>query len=108
MNNEIIPEVTPDMETLKNALAKELPAGHKIKIPPLNRKVQRVIKSFGVETVVIVKKSEKVLIQNRYPMMIGLYIFLFLPLGIYLMFKKKESERLESSVHDIVFRATRR
>jgi hypothetical protein len=38
MNNVIVPEITPDVEALKYALAKQLPAEYKIKIPPLNRK----------------------------------------------------------------------
>lgn len=46
MKAEIIPEIVPDIKVLKEVLAKESPAGCKVKIPPLNRKCLRISKSF--------------------------------------------------------------
>lgn len=105
--NVIIPEITIEMEQLKDIFAKEMPAGYKFKIPPLNRKCLRVAKSFCIATEVHLRKS-KIVVTNPLPGIMGIYMVLFLPLGIYAMFKLKESEAQRSTVHDILFCATRK
>jgi hypothetical protein len=104
--NIIIPEITLEMAQLRDILAKEMPAGCKFKIPPLNRKCLRVAKSFCIATEVHLRKN-KIVVTNPLPGFMGIYMVLFLPLGIYATFKMKESEAQRSAVHDIIFRATR-
>jgi hypothetical protein len=103
---DIVPEIAPDIQALKEVLTRELPAGCKVKIPPLNRKCLRVAKSFFVATDVLVRKN-KIIVTNPVPMLMGVYIVICLPLAIYAMFKLKENEALRSTVQDILFRATR-
>jgi len=107
MKNVIIPEISPDVKALKAALTEQLPAGCKIKIPPLNRKCLRVIKSFGIVTEVILRR-DKILVHNAMPMYAGLATFIFPPFGIYLICKMKDGETLRSTVHDIVACAARK
>jgi len=107
MSNVIVPEITPDVEALKDALAKQLPVSYKIKIPPLNRKCLRIIKSFGIVTEVQVR-PKKIVVHNAMPMYSALATLFCLPFGIYLISKMKDGEALRSSVHDIVTRATRK
>ena len=104
---DIIPEITLEMEQLKDIVAKEMPAGYTIKIPPLNRKRLRVAKSFWITTEVHMRKN-KIVVTNLLPAIMGFCMVLFLPLGIYAMFKLNESEAQRSTVHDILFRATRK
>jgi hypothetical protein len=106
MKNVIIPEILPDVEALKDTLAKQLPANYKIKIPPLNRRCLCVIKSLGIVTEVSLRR-EKIVVHNAMPMYAGLATFICLPFGIYLICKMKDGETLRSTVHDIVARATK-
>jgi hypothetical protein len=104
--NIIIPEKTYSLEQLRDIVAKEMPTGYLVKIPPLNSKRLRVAKSFLITTEVHLKKG-KIVVTNLLPGIMAMCIVLFLPLGIYATFKAKESEKLRSTVHDILFRATR-
>ncbi len=107
MNSMIIPEIVPDVTTLRDILARELPPGSKIKIPPLNRKVISVAKSFGIVSEVRIR-PDKIIVCNTMPTFLGLAIFFCLPFGIYLLCKMKDGETLRSTVHDVVWRATRK
>ena len=107
MNKEIIPEITTEVNVLKEVLNRELPAGCKIKIPPFNRKCLRVIKSFCIVSEVHVRPG-KILTHSAVPLYAALATLFCLPFGIYLIFKMKEGEAFRSSVHDIILRATRR
>lgn len=106
MSNTIVPEITPEVEALKEALAKQLPASYKIKIPLLNRKCLRIIKSFGIVSEVQLR-PKKIVVHNAMPLYSALATLFCLPFGIYLICKMKDGEALRSSVHDIVTRATR-
>jgi hypothetical protein len=105
MNNIIIPETVPDIDALKNELARQLPADCKIKVPLLNRKCIRVVKSLGIVSEVRVQ-PKKIMVSNAMPVYLALSIIIFMPFAIYLMFKMKDGEALRSSVYDIVASAT--
>ena len=107
MSNVIVPEITPDVEDFRDALAKQLPVNYKIKIPPLNRKCLRIIKSFGIVTEVHLRPG-KIAVSSSVPFYSALATLFCLPFGIYLISKMKDGEALRSSVHDIVARATRK
>lgn len=107
MKNVIIPEIVPDVEALRDSLAKELSPACRIKIPPLNRKAIRVVKSLGIVSEVHVRPN-KIIIHNTVYTYAGLATFFFLPFGIYLISKMKDGEALRASVHDIILRATRK
>lgn len=106
MKNVIIPEIAKDADALKEELSRQLPAGYKIKIPPLNRKCLRVVKSLGIVTEVHLR-SDKIVVHNAVPMYAAFATLCCLPFGIYLISKMKEGAALRSEVHGIVTRATR-
>lgn len=107
MSNYIVPEISLDVEALKDALVRQLPAGYKIKIPPLNRKCLRIIKSFGIVSEVSLS-PDKIIVHNAMPMYAALATLFCLPFGIYLIAKMKDGEALRSSVHDIITRTTKK
>jgi hypothetical protein len=107
MSNVIVPEITADVKTLKDVLMRDLPLGHKVKIPPLNRRALRAVKSLGIVAEVHVR-PEKIVVQNGMPVYLTLGFLFFLPYGIYLIFKMKDGTSLTSSVYDIVWKATRK
>jgi hypothetical protein len=107
MKNVIIPEIATDVEALREALAKHLPSGYKIKIPPLNRKCMRIVKSFGIVAEVYLR-PDKIVVHNAMPLYAALATLFCLPFGLYLICKMKEGEMLRSSVHEIVASATRK
>jgi len=107
MSNHIVPEISLDVEALKDALVRQLPAGYKIKIPPLNRKCLRIVKSFGIVSEVTLR-PDKITVHNAMPVYAALATLFCLPFGIYLIAKKKDGEALTSSVHDIIVRTTKK
>ncbi len=107
MANVIVPEVFPEVSILKDALVRELPPGCRVRIPPLNRKTIRVVKSLGVVSEVHMHPND-ITVRNAMPVYLALALIICLPFGIYLICKMKDGEALRSSVHDIVWRATRR
>lgn len=107
MRSVVIPEIVPEVNALKDSLAKELSPACRIKVPPLNRKVIRVVKSLGIVSEVHVRPN-KIIIHNAVYMYAGLATFIFLPFGIYLISKMKDGEILRETVYDIVLRATRK
>ena len=107
MSNQIVPEIIPDIGKLKDLLAKELPVKCKFKTPLLNRNNLRIIKSLGVEASITVH-PKKVVVQNVIYLYIAVSVVLFWPIAVYFLFKTKDAAAFRSSVHDIVFRATRK
>lgn len=107
MSNVIVPEITPDVETLKDTLVRQLPAGCKISIPPLNRKCLRIVKSLGIVSEVHLRPS-KIVVHNATPMYAALATLFCLPFGIYLITRMKDGEALRSSIHNIVKSAVTR
>lgn len=107
MSTNIVPEINIDIESLKDTLARQLPAGYKIKIPPLNRKCLRIVKSFGIVTEVNLNK-DKIIVHNAMPMYAALATLFCLPFGIYLIARMKDGEALRSSVHDIIVYTTKK
>ena len=104
---EIIPEISHDIDRLKDILAMELPeCKFRIKRPPLYRNSIFVNKSINIFTEVVVQPTKITVRNATTDMMIILFLFC-VPYAIYLMFKKKESEAFRSKVHEIVLRATR-
>jgi hypothetical protein len=92
---------------LREALVKQLPSGYKIKIPPLNRKCMRIIKSFGIVAEVNLR-PDKIVVHNAMPLYAALATLFCLPFGLYLICKMKDGEMLRSSVHEIVTSATKK
>lgn len=107
MNNVVIPEITPEINKIKEALQKDLSCNCKFKIPLLHKKCLRVVKSFGIVTEVHLT-PKKITVYNGGYIYITVGILFFLPLGIYCLIKMKDNETLRSEVQDIVFRATRK
>jgi hypothetical protein len=105
MRNVIISEIVPDVNMLKDSLAKELPSAYKTKTPSLNRKAIRVVKSLRIVSEVHVR-SNKIIIHNAMPLYLALATLFCLPSAFYLLCKFKDGESLRTSVHDIVLRAT--
>lgn len=107
MADVIIPEIFPEVCILKDALVRDLPPGCRISISPLNRKTIRIVKSLGIVSEIHVHPND-ITVRNAMPLYLGLAVLLCLPFAIYLLCKMKDGESLRSSVHDIVWRATRR
>lgn len=105
MKNVIIPEIGKDADALKEELSRQLPAGYKIKTPPLNRKCLRVVKSLGIVTEVHLR-SDRIVVHNATPMYAAFATLCCVPLGLYLILKMKDSAALRTQVHGIVERAT--
>lgn len=105
MNYVIIPEIAQDVNVLEKELSRQLPAGYKIKMPPLNRKCLRVVKSLGIVTEVHLR-SDKIVVHNATPMYAAFATLCCVPLGLYLILKMKDSAALRSQVHGIVERVT--
>jgi hypothetical protein len=106
MSDKIVPEIPVDLAKLREILTKEISPGWKLK-KTLNGRCLRVVKSFGVATEVYVRKNT-IIAQNTIQTYIVVSIILFWPAAIYFFFKTKEAAALRSSVHDILFRATRK
>lgn len=105
MGNAIIPEIAKDVDSLREELARQLPDGYKIKIPPLNRNCLRVVKSLGIVTEIHLR-SDKIVVHNAMPMYAALATLCCLPFGLYLILKMKDGAALRSQVHGIVERTT--
>jgi hypothetical protein len=104
---EIIPEIAPDINRLKDILAMELPeCKFRIKRPPLYRNGLIINKSFNILTEVVVQ-PKKITVRNATTDLIIILFLFCVPYAIYLMFKRKESEAFRSKVYEIVLRATR-